>query len=104
MMGGLKGQLDCIEAFSESDFTGDLRKIDVPALITHGDDDQIVPIGASALMSSKLVPNATLKIYPGAPHGLAQTHQDEFNADRSEESRVGKECVSTVRIRGWPYD
>src|SRR3546814_19854653 len=71
MMGGLKGQLDCIEAFSESDFTGDLRKIDVPALITHGDDDQIVPIGASALMSSNLVPNAPLKIYPGAPHGLA---------------------------------
>lgn len=81
MQVGLKGAFDCIRAFSETDFTEDLRKFDVPTLIVHGDDDQIVPIGASALLSSKLVPRATLKIYPGAPHGLAQTHQDEFNAD-----------------------
>jgi len=81
MMGGFKGQLDCIKQFSETDFTEDLKKIDVPTLIAHGDDDQIVPIGAAALLSSKLVPNATLKIYPGADHGLAQTHQDQFNAD-----------------------
>lgn len=81
MMGGLKGQLDCIREFSEVDYTEDLRKIDVPTLIAHGDDDQIVPIGASALLSSKLVRNATLKIYPGGSHGLAQTQQDEFNAD-----------------------
>jgi non-heme chloroperoxidase len=81
MMGGLKGQLDCIREFSEVDYTEDLKKIDVPTLIVHGDDDQIVPIGASAMLSSKLVPDATLKIYPGAPHGLAQTHQDQFNAD-----------------------
>ncbi|TXG98463.1 MAG: alpha/beta hydrolase [Nevskiaceae bacterium] len=81
MMGGLKGQLDCIKQFSETDFTEDLKKIDVPTLVLHGDDDQIVPIGASAMMSSKIVPKATLKIYEGAPHGLAQTHQDRFNAD-----------------------
>ncbi len=81
MMGGFKGQLDCIREFSETDFTEDLKKIDVPTLVAHGDDDQIVPIGAAALLSSKLLPRATLKIYPGADHGLAQTRQDEFNAD-----------------------
>lgn len=81
MMGGIKAQLDSIKAFSETDFTEDLKKFDIPTLIAHGDDDQIVPIGASALISSKLVPNAELKIYPGADHGLSQTHQDEFNAD-----------------------
>ena len=81
MMGGLKGQLDCIKAFSESDFTEDLKKIDVPTLILHGDDDQIVPIGASALMSSKLVKGSTLKIYEGSAHGLAQIEADRFNAD-----------------------
>lgn len=81
MMGGIKAQLDSIKAFSETDFTEDLKKFDVPTLILHGDDDQIVPIGASALMSAKLVPNAELKIYEGADHGLTQTHQDRFNAD-----------------------
>ena len=81
MMGGIKAQLDSIKAFSETDFTEDLKKFDVPTLILHGDDDQIVPIGASALLSSKLVPNAELKIYAGADHGLSQTHQDRFNAD-----------------------
>ena len=81
MMGGIKAQLDSIKAFSETDFTEDLKKFDVPTLIVHGDDDQIVPIGASALMSAKLVPNAELKIYEGADHGLSQTHQDRFNAD-----------------------
>ena len=81
MMGGIKAQLDSIKAFSETDFTEDLKKFDVPTLILHGDDDQIVPIGASAMISSKLVPNAELKIYAGADHGLSQTHQDKFNAD-----------------------
>ena len=81
MMGGLKGQLDCIKQFSETDFTQDLKKIDVPVLVAHGDDDQIVPIGASALLSSKLLKNATLRIYPGGSHGYAQTQQDAFNAD-----------------------
>lgn len=81
MMGGIKAQLDSIKEFSESDFTKDLKKFDVPTLIVHGDDDQIVPIGASGLLSAELVPNAELKIYAGADHGLSQTHQDQFNAD-----------------------
>jgi non-heme chloroperoxidase len=84
MTGGHKGQYDCIREFSEVDYTEDLRKIDVPALIVHGSDDQIVPIGVAAMLSSKIVKNATLKIYEGAPHGLAQTHQDRLNADLLE--------------------
>src|SRR6478735_7851798 len=78
---GIKGAYDCVKAFSETDLTEDLKKIDVPTLILHGDDDQIVPIGAAALKSSKIVPNATLKIYPGAPHGLTGPHEQEFNKD-----------------------
>jgi non-heme chloroperoxidase len=81
MQGGLKNELDCIKAFSETDFTKDLKKFDIPTLIIHGDDDQIVPIGASAMISSKLVKNAKLKIYPGGSHGLADTHKDQLNAD-----------------------
>ncbi|HRK77146.1 MAG TPA: alpha/beta hydrolase [Thiobacillus sp.] len=81
MQAGHKNTFDCIKAFSETDFTDDLKKFDVPTLIIHGDDDQIVPIGAAALSSSKLVKNAILKIYPGAPHGLADTHKDQLNAD-----------------------
>jgi non-heme chloroperoxidase len=81
MRAGLKGVLDCIEAFSETDFTEDLEKFDVPTLIMHGDDDQIVPIGASALLSSKIVKGSTLKIYAGASHGLCSTHKDQVNAD-----------------------
>ena len=81
MQGGLTNELDGIKAFSETDFTHDLKQFDVPALIIHGDDDQIVPIGAAALRSSKLVRNAILKIYAGAPHGLAYTHKDQLNAD-----------------------
>jgi len=81
MQVGLKGALDCIRAFSETDFTEDLKKFDIPTLIIHGDDDQIVPIGAAALLSSKMVKGATLKIYPGADHGLTSTHKDQFNAD-----------------------
>jgi len=81
MMGGAKAHYDCIKAFSETDFTEDLKKIDVSTLIMHGDDDQIVPIGASALMSSKLVKNATLKVYPGFPHGMPTTNADQINAD-----------------------
>nr|WP_245585173.1 alpha/beta hydrolase [Solimonas flava] len=81
MAGGIKGQYDCIKQFSEVDYTEDLKKIDVPTLIVHGDDDQIVPIGNAGLLSAKIVKNATLKVYKGAPHGLAQTEQDQFNAD-----------------------
>jgi non-heme chloroperoxidase len=81
MMGGFKGLFDCIKVFSETDLTEDLKKIDVPTLILHGDDDQIVPIGASAMLSSKLVKGATLKVYPGLPHGMCSTHKDVINAD-----------------------
>ena len=81
MQGGLKNEIDCIKAFSETDFSKDLMKFDIPTLIIHGDDDQIVPIGASAMLSSKLVKNAKLKIYPGGSHGLADTHKDKLNAD-----------------------
>jgi non-heme chloroperoxidase len=81
MQAGAKNTFDCIKAFSETDFTEDLKKFDVPTLILHGDDDQIVPIGASALSAARLVKHATLKVYPGAPHGLAYTHKDQLNAD-----------------------
>jgi non-heme chloroperoxidase len=81
MQVGLKGAYDCIKAFSETDLTEDLKKIDIPTLIIHGDDDQIVPIADSALLSSKIVKNATLKVYPGAPHGLTTTEKEKFNAD-----------------------
>jgi non-heme chloroperoxidase len=81
MEGGIKGEYDCIREFSEVDYTDDLKKIDKPTLIIHGDDDQIVPIAAAGLKSAKIVKNATLKVYPGAPHGLAQTQAEKFNAD-----------------------
>jgi non-heme chloroperoxidase len=81
MNSGLRGVLDCIKAFSETDFTEDLKKFDVPTLIIHGDDDQIVPLANSALLSAKLVKNATLKVYQGAPHGLCSTHKNQLNKD-----------------------
>jgi non-heme chloroperoxidase len=81
MMCGHKAAYDCIKAFSETDFTDDLKKIDVPTLILHGDDDQIVPIADSALLSAKLVKNATLKVIPGAPHGMCSTHKQQINEE-----------------------
>ena len=81
MLCGLNAAYDCIKAFSETDFTEDLKKIDVPTLILHGDDDQVVPIGASAMLSSKLIKNARLEIYKGAPHGMCSTLKDKVNAD-----------------------
>jgi len=81
MQGGLKGQFDCIKVFSETDLTEDLTKFDVPTLIIHGDDDQIVPIGDSAYLSAKLVKNSILKVYPGGPHGVAATRTDQLNTD-----------------------
>jgi non-heme chloroperoxidase len=81
MMGGVKAHYDCIKAFSETDFTEDLKKIDIPVLVMHGDDDQIVPIGAAGLMSAKIIKNATLKVYPGFPHGMPTTNADQINAD-----------------------
>jgi non-heme chloroperoxidase len=81
MQAGHKNAFDCIKAFSETDLTDDLKKFDVPTLVVHGDDDQIVPIAASAQLSSKLVKNATLKVYHGAPHGLTDTHKAQLNED-----------------------
>jgi non-heme chloroperoxidase len=81
MQAGFPASYFCIKAFSETDTTEDLKKFDVPTLILHGDDDQIVPIGASALLSSKIVKKATLKVYPGAPHGMCTTLKDQVNAD-----------------------
>jgi len=84
MQAGLKSALDCIQAFSETDHTGDLEMFDVPTLILHGDDDQIVPIGASALLSSKIVVDSTLKIYAGGSHGICSTEKERVNADLLE--------------------
>ncbi|WP_414704669.1 alpha/beta fold hydrolase [Pseudomonas gregormendelii] len=81
MNGGFKNTFDSIKAFSETDFTEDLKKFDKPTLIVHGDDDQIVPIDAAGRASKKLVPHATLKVYAGAPHGLTETHRDQLNED-----------------------
>ena len=84
MMGGIKAHYDCIKAFSETDFTEDLKKIDVPVLILHGDDDQIVPIADSALLSAELVKQGTLKVYKGLPHGMCTTHPELINQDLLE--------------------
>ena len=81
MQAGLKGAYDCIKVFSETDLTEDLERFDVPTLIVHGDDDQIVPVAASAKRSSKIVEGSVLKVYEGAPHGLTATHKERFNAD-----------------------
>jgi non-heme chloroperoxidase len=81
MLGGMKAHYDCIKAFSETDFTEDLKKFDVPTFIMHGDDDQIVPIAAAGLLSAKIVKNATLKVYPGFPHGMPTTNADQISAD-----------------------
>jgi len=81
MMAGFPASYFCIKAFSETDLTEDLKRFDVPTLVMHGDDDQIVPIAASAMISSKLIRNATLKIYPGAPHGMCTTLKDQVNAE-----------------------
>ena len=81
MQAGFKSAIDCIKAFSETDFTEDLKKIDVPTLIMHGDDDQIVPIGASAMLAAKLVKGSTLKVYPGLSHGMCTVNKDQINAD-----------------------
>ena len=89
MQAGFASVYDCIKVFSETDLTQDLKKIDVPTLIIHGDDDQIVPIAASALLSARIVKDSTLKIYEGAPHGLPTTLKDRLNADLLEFCRAG---------------
>ena len=81
MMGGIKAHYDCVKAFSETDFTEDLKKIDVPTFVMHGDDDQIVPIGASAMRTATLVKGSTLKVYPGLSHGMCTINADQINSD-----------------------
>jgi non-heme chloroperoxidase len=94
MLCGFLAAFQCIRAFSETDFTEDLKKFDVPTLILHGDDDQIVPIGAAAQLSAKLVKGATLKVYPGLPHGMCSTHKDQINADLLAFSKVSGEVAA----------
>src|ERR1700747_74605 len=92
MLGGMKAHYDCIKAFSETDFTEDLKKIDIPVIVMHGDDDQIVPIVAAGPLSAKLLKNATLKVYPGFPHGMPTTNADQINSDLLaffQEQRIG---------------
>jgi non-heme chloroperoxidase len=96
MQVGLAAAYDCIEAFSESEFTEDLKKFDIPTLIIHGDDDQIVPITVGGLRAAKMIKNAVLKVYKGAPHGLMSTHKDEFNSDLLEFARQGAEASETA--------
>lgn len=81
MQAGFKAVFDCIKAFSESDFTNDLKKFDIPTLIMHGDDDQIVPMESSAMLTAKLVKDSLLKVYPGAAHGLCSTLKNQINHD-----------------------
>jgi non-heme chloroperoxidase len=94
MMCGFPGSYFCIKAFSETDTTEDLKKFDVPTLILHGDDDQIVPIGASAMLSSKIVKGAQLKVYPGLPHGMCQSHKDSINPDLLAFIEQGKQVAA----------
>jgi non-heme chloroperoxidase len=94
MQAGFNAVYECIKVFSETDLTEDLKKIDVPTLILHGDDDQIVPIADSALLSVEIVRNATLKVYKGAPHGMPATHKDQINADLLAFFRDSKQAVA----------
>ena len=100
MLAGFKGVFDCIKAFSETDFTEDLKKFDVPTLILHGDDDQIVPIGAAALLSSKLVKDARLVVYQGAPHGMCSTLKDRVNQELLEFFKEAPAGASAPRAGG----
>ena len=96
-MAGFPASYFCVKAFSETDFNEDLKKFDVPTLILHGDDDQIVPIEVSALRSSKIVKGATLKVYPGLPHGMCSTHKDQINADLLDFVREETRAAATAR-------
>jgi non-heme chloroperoxidase len=100
MQAGFPAAYECIKAFSESEFTDDLRKFDIPTLIIHGDDDQIVPITVGGLRSAKMIKGAILKTYKGAPHGLMATHKDQFNADLLEFARPeARDAVAATRVR-----
>jgi non-heme chloroperoxidase len=97
MQAGFPAAYDCIKAFSETEFADDLKKFDVPTLVIHGDDDQIVPISVGGLRSSKMIKGATLKIYKGAPHGLMTTHKEQFNTDLLEFARQQPQAAPSVR-------
>ena len=97
MQAGFPAAYDCIKAFSETDFTDDLKKFDVPTLVIHGDDDQIVPINVGGLRSSRMIKGATLKIYKGAPHGLMTTHKEQFNTDLLEFTRQQPQAAAAAR-------
>jgi non-heme chloroperoxidase len=97
MQAGFPAAYDCVKAFSETDFREDLKKFDVPTLVIHGDDDQIVPITVGGLRSSKMIKGATLKIYKGAPHGLMTTHKDQFNTDLLEFARQQPQATVSAR-------
>jgi non-heme chloroperoxidase len=109
LMGSIKAQYDCIKAFSETDFTDDLRSIDVPVLLLHGDDDQVVPISDSALIGIKLLKQGSLKVYPGYPHGMATIHAEEINKDilafiRGEQVGQRGEAAPAVIIEPVPVE
>jgi non-heme chloroperoxidase len=97
MQAGFNAVFDCVKVFSETDHTEDLKKFDVPTLIIHGDDDQIVPITVGGLRSSKIIKGATLKIYKGAPHGLMTTHKEQFNNDLLEFTRQQPQAAASAR-------
>lgn len=103
MMGGIKPQYDCIKAFSETDFTDDLKKIDVPALVMHGEDDQIVPFADSGSLSAKLLKNSTTKFYPGYPHGMATVHADVISADMLSFIKAASKAASTQVFESRPH-
>jgi non-heme chloroperoxidase len=107
MTGGTKAHYDCIKAFSETDFTEDLKAIEVPVAVLHGDDDQVVPYADSAPLSAKLLKNGTLKTYPGYPHGMATTHAEEINKDilafiRGEDFGADREAEPTLIVEPIP--
>jgi len=97
MQAGFPAAHDCIKAFSETDFREDLKKVDVPTLVIHGEDDQIVPLSVGGARSSKMIKGATLKVYPGAPHGLMSTHKEQFNTDLLAFSREQSRAEATAR-------
>jgi non-heme chloroperoxidase len=100
MQAGFPAAYDCIKAFSESDFTEDLKRFDIPTLVIHGDDDQIVPINISGLRTAKMIPGATLKVYKGAPHGVMTTNREEFNADLLQfANQETKSAEQATRVR-----
>jgi non-heme chloroperoxidase len=96
MQAGFPAAYECIKAFSESDFTEDLKKFDIPTLVIHGEDDQIVPINISGLRTAQMIKDATLKVYKGAPHGLMNTNQEQFNADLLQFANEGREVAESA--------